>query len=444
MDEERVGQRPLGEVSAGQLQTMVQMIKWWLAMLTVLILGLCTVYVAHPLPMVGRPASPAVGPTTPGPVLGDGAWSGKVSTSSIDGERTVEGPWGRLEIAPFTLPASGERFTDYPPVLTRDVVWYFRCADLAELSDVLAQADLPYSVHAMLTSRAVRLPQKDGGGYGMCPGRELILSLSPESRAKLYLVLHDDPRNIGQIAAFRFLGNSVEQWFQNSRISPATVKLVAPLVYRHGRVLLFADAATVWPMLPSDAERQKLFETMTRMKTLQIKLALPSDSDIGPLADYWGQAGRREEVRQHLASARRRGDRDIDITQLLPRFARQRIYTYPTLQMVRSDVHYDCHWTAVNFLSEKPDDQLDSPGRGLEALTRGYHEVSGRPQFGDWVIFFTADGTPIHSAVHIAANVLFTKNGSGMTAWMFIECDYLKDCYPQPKKLTVRYFRRRE
>jgi len=441
MDVKRVEQGPKQQVSADQLQAMVQTIKWWLGTLTVLALGLCTVYVAHYMKIDGRSASPVVESATSRPVQGDGAWSGKVSTS-VDGKKIVEGPWGRLEIAPITLSAPMERLTNSLQSEAGDVEWYFRSAGLAELSDVLAQTHLPYSVHETLMSRATPLPERDGGGYWLWPGRELILSLDPDTRARLYSVLHDDPRNTGQLGAFRFLGDSVEQWFQGSRISPATAKLVKPLVYRHGRVLLFSDLETVWPMLPSTAERRKLLKTMMRLRTLQVRLALPSNSDIGPLADYWGHGGRGEEVRQVLTSAQRRGEKDIDISQLLPRFARQRIYTYPTLQMVRSKVHYDCHWTAVNFFSEQPDDQLDRPGRTPETLTRGYCEVSGQPKFGDWVIYFTEDGTPLHSAIHIAANVLFTKNGSGVTPWMFIESEYLRDCYPQSKALTVRHFRR--
>jgi len=441
MDKERVGQGPTGPVSAEQVRATVQVIKWWLGALTVLILGLCVVYVAHSLKIQGRSASPATQIAPPEYTNEDGAWVGKVSTS-VDGKKIVEGPWGRLKIVPITLSAPMERLKNALPTKARDMVWYFRCADLAELYDLLSEADLPESIRETLMSRAKPLP-KEVGGYWTRPGQELILGLDPDTRAKLYRLLHDDTRNVGQRRAFRFFGASVDQWFRDSGISPATAKLVTPMIYRQGRVLLFADALTVWPMLPTDAERMRLLDTLTRMPTMRLRLELPPHSDVESLANYWGRGGRTRHVRQILAAAQRRGDPDIDISELLPPFAEQRIYAYPTLQMVRSQVLHDCHWTALNFFAEQPDDRFGRPGQAFKTFDADYREVSGRPQFGDLVMYYGQDGKRLHSAVYIASNILFTKNGSGVTPWMLLESDYMKDCYPQSKTLTMRYFRRR-
>jgi len=65
---------------------------------------------------------------------------------------------------------------------------------------------------------------------------------------------------------------------------------------------------------------------------------------------------------------------------------------------------------------------------------------------GDIVLFSTASSTiPIHAAVYIADDLLFTKNGGVYwSPWMLTTLDELKKMYTRPSTfLKVQYVRKR-
>ena len=97
---------------------------------------------------------------------------------------------------------------------------------------------------------------------------------------------------------------------------------------------------------------------------------------------------------------------------LLPPFARRRLYTYHPVTEEKSRYHLDCHWTALNFFSEQPDDRFGDVKEVSRALNGDYHRVSGNLRLGDVVVFMDQK-KPVHSAVYVADDVLFTKNGRG-------------------------------
>ncbi|MFM7354079.1 MAG: hypothetical protein ACKO1G_13865, partial [Microcystis aeruginosa] len=62
-----------------------------------------------------------------------------------------------------------------------------------------------------------------------------------------------------------------------------------------------------------------------------------------------------------------------------------------------------------------PDDGLNDPAYVGTVLKDQYQPVVGHPQFGDIVLLTLPDGSSIHSAVYIADNIVFTKNGPSLT-----------------------------
>ena len=61
---------------------------------------------------------------------------------------------------------------------------------------------------------------------------------------------------------------------------------------------------------------------------------------------------------------------------------------------------------------------------------------------GDLAIFLDQQGNCFHSAVYVADDVLFTKNGTSFShPWMYMRMDEMKEFYPRPGTITVRFYR---
>ena len=73
-----------------------------------------------------------------------------------------------------------------------------------------------------------------------------------------------------------------------------------------------------------------------------------------------------------------------------------------------------------------------------------YYRIFANLQLGNLVVYVDEEGTVIHSAVYVAADIVFTKNGSSLVhPWMFLKLEDMDKYYPRRKSLTRGFFRRR-
>jgi hypothetical protein len=129
---------------------------------------------------------------------------------------------------------------------------------------------------------------------------------------------------------------------------------------------------------------------------------------------------------------------------LLPPFARRRLYTYHAVSEEKSRSGRDCHWSALNFFSEQPDDRFCDVNEVNRVLDEDYYRVRRDFRLGDVVEFFDQRGA-MHSAVYLADDVLFTKNGrNSWHPWMLMKLDDMKYYYPRRRELQVEYYRRKD
>jgi hypothetical protein len=406
----------------------------WLVMLTVLVLG---TWLAGGLLF-----------------LRQGLWGagGKEQEPAADASQepaaktivTQRGPWGDLDYAPIMLSPPLELVPEFAPAISPEVLWRFPDTSSSALSAVLGEIGLPEALRTELLSAATLDPAI--GGFTIRPSRELVLGLSRETRAKLYIMLAAHADNGDQFKAFRFCGDSPEEWFVRSRISDETKKLVLPLVYQHGGYQFFADLRSVEGSLSSQEERLRLLKTLSREATFLVKLKVTANSDIDALVNYWGRGGRAKDVRPILESlAVVEGGEKIDIVHLLPSFARGRIYNYPLPLEKGRTLKRDCHWSSFNFFSAEADDRFCDDDEVTRTLQQEYYRVYGNFQLGDLVLYFASDESFIHSAVYIADDFVFTKNGNlSSRPWMFTKLADMKSFYPTLKPLEVRFYRRKD
>ena len=366
-------------------------------------------------------------------------------SQAVGGRQLRPGPWGDVTCVPIMLSPPLEFIEETRPVGNTPVAWRFPRMNRDAMSRYLTQYSVSESVRQSLLHDAQ--PDAATGGLIVYPSPERVLGLSPDDRGGLYFGLGQFVENPDQFKAFRSSGESVEEWFHSVRLSARTLKLVAPLVYRLGPMMFFADLRTVERDLASETERRLLIKALSQQRTFLIRLTVTADTNIEALVQYWGRRGQAKDIRPILESLaginRDEEGEDIGVSHLLPPFARRRSYTYPLpLETVLAG-NRDCHWTALNFFAETPSDAYcDANAVGKTVVTE-YHRVYRDYRVGDLALFFNGPDSYIHSAVYIADDIYFTKNGALATQpWMFMRLRDLEYFYPTLSPLVIQHYRR--
>ncbi len=217
------------------------------------------------------------------------------------------------------------------------------------------------------------------------------------------------------------------------------------LIYRRGDAVCFSDLNEALGAIPDEGEKERLIKMLSRRSTLLVQLHVREGEDIEPLVRYWSKDGNGKNIRSLLASlARTPGGGSMDITHLLPRFGRARLYTFPYPTDDARKKHRDCAWTAMNFFNRETDDRYYDFDYTQQVINRDYYPIQDDPEFGDIVWFSDDGGTPLHVAVYIADDILFTKNGADFNEpWILTEMKDLQADYAGPQQLHVNLFRRK-
>ncbi len=346
-------------------------------------------------------------------------------------EEVPRGPWGQLRTTTIVISPPLELVsTDLGPVSGPH--WALPGVSAEEFEAYLVSSGV-----APADARAVRpsvRPEPRIGGVVAFPDPDFVKRLAPDVRANLYGALARSPLNEAQAHAYRYNGGArVEEWFNGSLISPATRQLVEPLVYRLDGYLYFADLDLIRTQIADEAELRRLAKTLLRQSTVLVQLTVPDRAAVPGLVDYWGRGGRRTDLRPLLESIAGGGnDRQIDITHLLPAFARDHLYRYPKLSAADFDkpVIANCLWTSLNFFSAEPDDKFLDVDVALSTLKGDYFVVENGFQLGDVIAFLDEEGDIFHVVVYLADDLVLTKNGtSPMAPWIILALDEVKNYY---------------
>ncbi len=407
----------------------------WLTGLTALVIGSWILFGLHMFPRDNA--------GTGGHHPDGGSVAAKRATRSPSPE-AGRGPWGRLRYIPITISPPLELVPQAAPPTSQEIEWHFPDMIPARLPALLSEIGLSGPLLKKLVSLAeVNLEIE---GLTVHPTPEIVLGMSPKDRSSLYAVLDAYPGNSCPISAFRFCGNSLDEWIGDSPLSLETRKLIEPLIYRYGSFLFFADLQSIESWLPSPEQRSLLIKALSHESTFMLRLVISDESNLEELIDYWGRGGRTGDVRPILEALHEiDGEQSIDVTHLLPPFARCRLCTYQVHTDGPVSNSRDCHWTAMNFFSEQPDDRFCNVKEVVRTVQEDYFRIYGNLRLGDLVAFFDDQSMLIHTAVFIAADVVFTKNGSVSShPWMLMKLESMAHYYPSRKRLQTRYFRRKD
>jgi hypothetical protein len=352
--------------------------------------------------------------------------------AAIGESRTAKpGPWGNLTITPIVVSPPLEFVAADWGRPEGPYRWYFPGTSPELLRAFLSSSGLTPDQVARLESTVER--DQRIAGLTLKPDLDLLRSLSPDVRARLYLQLAKSSLNGDQANSFRFFGTSSNAWLGNTVISAQTRQLIEPLIYRDGDIMHFADAEIVHRQIADKQELQLLAKALLRQPTMLVRLSVDAKTQIAELVRYWGRGGRTTDIRPLLESVAGGGaDGEIDIVHLLPSFARNRLYRYPRLTTgdLNKPALANCLWSALNFFRTEADDRYLEVNNALTSLRQDYHIVESDYQLGDIVALLDAEGDLFHVVVYIADDLVFTKNGtSPVSPWTIMPLQRVKDYY---------------
>jgi hypothetical protein len=363
---------------------------------------------------------------------------GLLAADPTPGEAKEEGPWGELESIPIVIGPSLEYIPSLMPD-RRGNRWFFPKTSIKDLNKFIGTLRLSEQERTRLL--AVAEPASDIQGVVVTPDPKIVAGLSPTARRAIYARLALYPGNFDQVNASHFPAELADAWL--SPLPEPARSAIRRLMYPSGGFLLFADLPLVLTEIKNRDQQGRVIQVLAKQQTYLLKLRVRKGSDINRLAEYWGRGGRRKDVRPLLESLATTDEgQTIDVIHLLPPFARRHLYTFPLPSIKTAATGYDCHYASFNFFNDLTEEKFISPSEVVSILGEKYHPIYANPELGDLVIYVTDNNEIIHSAVYVAADMLFTKYGnSPAQPWMLMTFDEVKDFYPVNGELKVRFFR---
>jgi hypothetical protein len=346
------------------------------------------------------------------------------------------GPWGALERQEMMIEPRLGLITpdvcDIPPT-----TWYFPGVARGAVEGTVDGAGVADGDR----DRLLRALTCGHLGCRLAPPEDLLLRLSPDARAKLYTLVGRFQQNGFVFSPYRRTRARFDNWFDGDGLAPETVSLLRSLSYPAGDGIAFADLALLCSRIPDAEEKTRLLRALFRSPGLEVLLNVPPHADVETLARYWGTGPqpRHKDLRVLLGSLARAGGGRIDIVHLLPQSARRRLNTFPE----RDSPPHNCFWSAFHFADEgttTDERRFDEPEQVQEELGAHYHPIDAAElRLGDVLIYRLPDGRPVHAAVYIADDIVFTKNGVVFHApWVLMSRAQLAEIYDLPPMTAYR------
>jgi hypothetical protein len=353
------------------------------------------------------------------------------------------GPWGELVTHDISL----ERPVEY---LTEEVtqpppeIWTFK--DLK-----------PEAVKTLLQHNGLSAPQiatlftaggctENNSGTALRPTTDFLLSLPPETRHQLFTGLAGRGVNLYIDYPYIFPAGSLEDIYQDARLHPDDVESLKHFIYANGSAQQLSDYQALLNQIPTVERRVALTSALSRQSAVLARLLIRPDTDIDKIASYWSNVPnvRFTDIRPLLTSLKQLPEGGtISLLYLLPKFARERLYTFP-LPPQAGEPTMDCHWTTFNFSSETPDNRFNDPSYTVRYIQKNYYPIAAPSQYGDVVLLMNDKNAVKHSAVYVADNIVFTKNGNNYRQpWMLMRIPDLLTTYPSTPSLHPVYMRHR-
>lgn len=350
------------------------------------------------------------------------------------------GPWGDLEYFYIYLEAP-DRLVEHFAMPHSLPKWVFPDGTEDKLRKLFQTAGLPGALQEYLLDPKHMV--SEGNLLSVFPPLPDLIAMTPEQRAVVYRELSKSELNEFHASPVFITSGDAEQWLSQSRLRRALREVIKKMTYMRGEVLCFSDVSAVLGMVQSDAEAHDLFKTMTRTRSLVLRLGVTPGMDYKGVVRYWSGFSLNKDIEPIIVSAvETKGIDRLDCSHLLPSLARRCLYSYPPAELAVVGRMPDCHWTSLNFFNYTPHDYfLDTRLASLHVL-EGYVKVAAPYAFGDVLMFMTPEGNALHSCVYIADEIVYTKNGENMaTPWLLMKINDVKRIYSHEGQTSIQGYR---
>ena len=354
--------------------------------------------------------------------------------------RCKPGPWGDLEYYYIYLEAP-DRLVDHFAMPHSLPKWVFLNATEDSLRKLFQKAGLPLALQEYLLDPK-RVVHEENVTSVFPPLPDLI-AMTPDQRSVIYPELAKSELNEFHANPVYITSGDPDRWLAQSRLRPELREIIKKMTYMRGEVLCFSDVSAVLGMVKSDAEGHDLFKTMTRTRSLVVRLSVKDTANMKSIIDYWSGTNRNKDITPIILSAgETEGIERLDCIHLLPSLPRRYLYSYPPSELAINGRLPDCHWTSLNFFNFTPRDYyLDTRLASMHVL-EDYDKVSPPYEFGDVLMFMTPEGNALHSCVYVADDIIYTKNGENMAApWLLMKIGDVKRIYSHMGQTSIQGFR---
>jgi len=355
------------------------------------------------------------------------------------------GPWGDLQTWDIRLEQPAE-YSGFESVTAEGPFWNFGTMSDLAVRAMMVSAGLSEddADHLLKDCRVQSL-----NGLVIRPDAAQLLGIKPEVRASLYRSLASIPGNRFQSIPYYVPGNDPGSFFGNdSTLSGRVLPFMRKLCYRRNGYTYFSDPEIVLSQLSSQEERRDFLRNLTSQRAVFMSLLVRPDSDIDKPLNYWALAMPGvllKDLRPLFESQHElRGRGSVSILYLLPKLAREKLFTSPLPPSSGQDRLPDCHWTALNFFRSTPDPQMSDNEYAARFISENYYQVAKPGLAGDLVLLLDDHNKVIHSSVYIAGDVVFTKNGINYAQpWILMHEKDLVGTFSGLDPVKVAYFRRK-
>ncbi|MEZ0386353.1 MAG: hypothetical protein ACAI34_04740 [Verrucomicrobium sp.] len=350
------------------------------------------------------------------------------------------GPWGDLKYYYIYLEAPAQ-FTARFPMPNSVTKWCFEGASDADLRTLFTRASLPQALQNYLLD-----PKRiisENGVLTVFPPLPDLEALTSAQREVIYRELAKTDLNEYHKNPVLITGGSIEEWLKGTRLGPELMDVIPKFTYHRGNILAFSDLSAILNYAKTDQEAQDFFKTVTRTRTMIVRLSVDKNTDIQQLAAYWTGRNRFKDIEPMLQSAKETENVAlIDIIHLLPSMARRYLYTYPPMELAILGRMPDCHWTSLNFFNHWARQYFLDTRLAAAHVLEDYSRISAPYEFGDVLMFLDSQGQAIHSCVYVADDIVFTKNGENLVSpWLLMKIEDVKSIYFPENEGSVQGFR---
>ncbi len=355
------------------------------------------------------------------------------------------GPWGKLRCAYVYLEAPDHLISNFPLPNTRPR-WSFPEAMTPRLGDFFREAGLSQALIDLLLEE--RNLVKEGGFVHLFPPLPDLEALTPQIRALIYTELSKYDPNEFCVDPVLIVGQTVREWYRTSKLRPEIIAKVEQMSYMRGETIAFSDISAILNYAESDSEARSIFKAFTRTRALMVKMELDDQSNLNELLNYWtlGIGLRRKDIEPLMQSIiDTDGLEALPLSHVLPSLVRKLLYTYPGMDLARNGTFPDCHWTSLNFFNYEPHQYLLDSRLATSQVLENFEPVDAPLQYGDILFFLNnTTGDAFHSCVHLADDLVFTKNGRNvLSPWVIMKLEDVKKIYLYRGDGRVQAFRRR-